>query len=318
MKMDKLTVLEACAGGGGQALGLEAADFEPVGLIEIDKTACDTLRINRPGWPVVCSDIRELHGRNYRGIDLLAAGVPCPPFSVAGKQLGPDDDRDLFPEALRLIREAAPRAVLLENVRGFAGARFTQYRRNLCSALSRMGYFPEWRVLNASDFGVPQLRPRFILVAVASRYAAHLRWPEPATSGPPHVGATLRDLMGSRGWLGAQDWARRASGPAPTIVGGSSKHGGPDLGPTRARAQWRTLGIDGIGIADLAPSSDADLETLPRLTTRMVARLQAFPDEWQFAGRKTAAYRQVGNALPPPVAEAIGRSIRAAIESRGR
>jgi DNA (cytosine-5)-methyltransferase 1 len=116
----KLTVAEICAGGGGQALGLEAAGFELAAAIEIDRQACNTLRQNRPGWNIIEGSVAEIDARAFRGIDLFAGGVPCPPFSIAGKQLGQQDERDLFPEALRLIGEAGPRAVLLENVPGFA------------------------------------------------------------------------------------------------------------------------------------------------------------------------------------------------------
>jgi DNA (cytosine-5)-methyltransferase 1 len=108
-------------------------------------------------------------------------------------------------------------------------------------------------------------------------------------------------------------WARQASKIAPTIVGGSKKHGGPDLGPTRARAAWRELGVDGLGIADDIPGPDFPAGRAPKLTAGMVARLQGFPDSWQITGRKTAAYRQVGNAFPPPVARALGTAIAAAL-----
>ena len=113
--------------------------------------------------------------------------------------------------------------------------------------------------------------------------------------------------MSSRQWAGAESWSRRADDIAPTIVGGSHKHGGPDLGPVRARKAWLKLGIDGLGIANepLGPEFVGE----PRLTTRMVARLQGFPDEWEFTGKKTRAYRQVGNAFPPPVAKAMGRQL---------
>ena len=119
--------------------------------------------------------------------------------------------------------------------------------------------------------------------------------------------------MSARCWPGAADWVGRAAGIAPTIVGGSRKHGGPDLGPTRARQAWRQLGVDGLGIADAAPDESFPALAAPRLTTRMVARLQGFPDAWEFAGRKTAAYRQVGNAFPPPVARAAGLAVAAAL-----
>ncbi|PYU15556.1 MAG: DNA (cytosine-5-)-methyltransferase, partial [Acidobacteria bacterium] len=103
-----LTVLEICAGAGGQAIGLEAAGFELASAIEIDSHACNTLRQNRPHWRVIENSITEVGGSQFRGVDLLAGGVPCPPFSIAGKQLGHDDERDLFPEALRLIAESRP------------------------------------------------------------------------------------------------------------------------------------------------------------------------------------------------------------------
>ncbi len=121
------------------------------------------------------------------------------------------------------------------------------------------------------------------------------------------------DLMGANGWPGAEAWARRAEGIAPTIVGGSKKHGGPDLGPTRARKQWREFRVDGLGIADAAPDENFPEEGFPRLTVRMVARIQSFPDEWDFVGGKTIAYRQVGNAFPPLVAKAVGLAIRRAL-----
>ena len=109
-----LKSIEICAGAGGQALGLEQAGFEHVALIEIEPAACATLHLNRPKWNVIEGDVHDFSAANYRGeIDLLAGGVPCPPFSVAGKQLGSDDERDLFPEALRLVKECDPRAVML-------------------------------------------------------------------------------------------------------------------------------------------------------------------------------------------------------------
>ncbi len=307
-----LTVLELCTGGGGQALGLELAGFECVGAIDNDLQACETLKKNRPNWRVHHADIEEISGSEFRGVDLVAAGVPCPPFSIAGKQLGAGDERDLFPQALRIIEEAEPAAVMLENVAGFASAKFSEYRAGLFRKLDRIGYKTEWQMLNASDFGVPQLRPRFVLVGLRSKFFRNFEWPLPTMPGAT-VGTTLQDLMAENGWPGALKWVSRANSIAPTIVGGSKKHGGPDLGPTRAREQWRRLGVDGLGIADAAPDTCFPINGLPRLTARMVARLQSFPDEWQFSGRKTAAYRQVGNAFPPLVAKAVGTSISSAL-----
>jgi len=312
----ELSVIEICAGAGGQALGLEQAGFRHAAAVELDADACATLRANRgDDWKIVEDDVANVDGRAYAGADLLAGGVPCPPFSVAGRQLGGDDERDLFPQALRLVAEVRPRAVLLENVRGLATPRFDGYRAQVRARLAELGYQSWWQLVNASEHGVPQLRPRFVLIALTPPWAAGFRWPEPQPGPPPTVGATLVDLMAAAGWPGAAYWAARADRIAPTIVGGSRKHGGPDLGPTRARAAWRELGVDGLGVADEPPGPDHPVDQAPKLTVRMVARLQGFPDRWQFAGRKTARYRQVGNAFPPPVARALGTAIAAALTS---
>lgn len=309
------SVLELCAGGGGQALGLEMAGFHHAAAVEYEPQFCTTLRKNRPHWNVIQQDIRHLRHQDFAGVDLLAAGVPCPPFSIASKQLGADDDRDMFPAALELVEHIRPRAVLLENVPGFASAKFEHYRRDLLTRLSRLGYQPEWRILQAADYGVPQLRPRFVLVALSARDAAFFLWP--IETGPHGtVGSALVDLMGANGWASAEAWAKGAAGIAPTIVGGSKKHGGPDLGPTRARLQWRQMGVDGLGIADAAPDENFPEDKMPRLTVRMVARLQSFPDEWEFTGGKTWAYRQVGNAFPPQVSKCVGQSIGSALKHR--
>ena len=312
--MDGLTSVEICAGAGGQALGLEQAGFGHEAAVELDPDACETLRLNRgPDWKIIEGDVHDLDGRQFRGVDLLAGGVPCPPFSIAGKQLGAGDERDLFPQALRLATEIAPRAVLLENVRGLAASRFSGYRAQVLARLRALGYRCWWDLVHASEHGVPQLRPRFVLVAVREPWADGFRWPPPSPQPPPTVGGVLHDLMAARGWPGADGWAAGAHGIAPTIVGGSRKHGGPDLGPTRAREAWRQLGVDGLGIADAAPGPAYPADARPKLTVRMVARLQGFPDNWAFAGRKTAAYRQVGNAFPPPAARALGTAIRNAL-----
>ena len=309
----KLSSIELCAGAGGQALGLEMAGYNHIALSEIDAAACETLRTNRPAWNVVEGDVAKFDPSPFRGVDLIAGGLPCPPFSKAGKQLGASDERNLFPIAINLIDEIRPRAVMLENVRGFLDAVFDDYRRNLKRQLGKLGYTTDWRLLNASDFGVPQLRPRVAIVAVKTEFADRFAWPEPPVlfTQPPTVGETLLDLMAANGWRGARRWAERANEIAPTVVGGSKKHGGPDLGPTRARAAWASLGVDGKTIAEEAPPKDH--VGMPRLTVRMVARLQGFPDDWKFSGKKTAAYRQVGNAFPPPVAKAVALQIAQAI-----
>ncbi len=129
--MSNISCVEICAGAGGQALGLEWANFDAQALVEIDNRCCETLRYNRPQWNVVEGDVKEFDGTPYKGTELLAGGVPCPPFSKAGKQLGKDDERALFPEALRLVDKIRPNAVMLENVREFLDAVFEDYRIKL-------------------------------------------------------------------------------------------------------------------------------------------------------------------------------------------
>ena len=307
-----LTSIEICAGAGGQALGLEQAGFSHVALVEFEHAACETLRANRPGWTILEEDVHRFSAEPWRGkIDLLAGGVPCPPFSVAGKQLGADDERDLFPEALRLAAECDPRAVMIENVRGIFSPKFDSYREQILARLHSLGYTTWWRLVQASDYGVAQLRPRAILVGIKEPWAASFSWPDPHPDAAPTVGVLLHDEMASRGWTGADAWAQRACGIAPTLVGGSKKHGGADLGPTRARRAWAELGVDGRGLADEAPGPD--FTGAPRLTVAMAALVQGFPAEWHITGRKTPAYRQVGNAFPPPVARAVGTAIREAL-----
>jgi DNA (cytosine-5)-methyltransferase 1 len=306
--------VEICAGAGGQALGLERAGFHHVALVEIDANACNTLRANRPGWNVVQGDVKGFSGRPYDGIDLLAGGVPCPPFSVAGKQLGKEDERDLFPEALRLVRECNPKAVMLENVRGLFDPKFAGYRNAIKAELEGLGYVCEWELVHTHHYGVPQLRPRTLLIALKEEYAPYFAWAHGANATPPTVGQLLYSEMASDGWERAENWAEQANGIAPTLVGGSKKHGGADLGPTRAREAWRKLGVDGLGVADAPPP--CGFEGLPKLTVKMAALVQGFPLDWEFTGKKTPAYRQVGNAFPPPVACAMGKSIYQALTKR--
>jgi DNA (cytosine-5)-methyltransferase 1 len=308
--------IEFCAGAGGQALGLEQAGFNHAALVEIEPDFAKTLRLNRPGWDVHNDDMNSFDGRPYKGVDLLAGGLPCPPFSIAGKQLGDRDERNLFPAAIRLVDEIRPKAVMIENVRGFLSPVFEDYRLHLKSEFKKLGYTLDWRLLNASDFGVCQLRPRVVIVGLRSELTDKFDWPEVQPHNPPSVGETLRDLMAVNGWLGIDRWVRQANDIAPTIVGGSKKHGGPDLGPTRARRAWAALGVEGRSLAEEAPARE--FVGMPRLTVKMVARLQGFPDHWQFYGRKTTAYRQVGNAFPPPVAKAVAHRLRIALEVNSR
>lgn len=308
-----LTSVELCAGAGGQALGLEMAGVGHACLMEIDRDACATLRLNRPSWEIREADLKTFDARPWKGADLVTGGLPCPPYSIAGKQLGPADDRDLFGHGLRVMDETRPAGAMIENVKGILDPRFEQVRQDIREQLRKLGFVVDWRLLNASDFGVPQLRPRVVFVALPARAAEFFKWPAPNPWSASSVGETLIDLMSEGGWEGALAWADIADDIAPTLVGGSKRHGGPDLGPTRARKAWANLGVNGKSLAAEPP--EPGFVGIPRLTVRMAARIQGFPDTWQFSGRKTSAYRQVANAFPPPVAAAVARQIRAALDA---
>ena len=331
--LQRLEAVEICAGAGGQSLGLHLSGFEHKLAVELDQTAAATLQRNlarlaiqagTSGPAVAVGDVADgavWDPADYNGVDLLAGGVPCPPFSIAGRQRGGNDERDLFYwavwQAMEVIR---PKALLLENVRGLAMPRFSAYRQMVLNHLAEKGYWADWRLLEAHEFGVPQLRPRFVLVALHEEFAPYFRWPEPQPTRLT-VGDALLDLMAENGWPGADAWAEGANKIAPTIVGGSKKHGGADLGPTRAKRAWAAMGVDGLGIADAAPNAEMPHFLMPKLTNEMVARLQGWdgPEyEWEFVGRKTSTYRQIGNAFPPPVARAVGTAISAALLKQGK
>jgi len=306
----KRTCVELCAGGGGSSIGLEQAGFEHTRVVERNPTFCETLERNRPGWGVVCADLGDFDARGLGDVDLLSGGLPCPPFSIAGQQLGSEDERDCFPMALRIVRKIRPKSIMFENVPGLLQPKFELYRKRVTARLARLGYGCGWHRVVSSDLGVPQHRPRTLLVGLLGRR------PEEGPMYRPRrqktVTGAIRDIMGENGWRGLGRWSRLANGIAPTVTGGSERHGGPDLGPTRARKAWALMGIDGMGIADEPPARD--FVGMPRLTLRMVARIQSFPDRWRFAGTKTAVHRQIGNALPAPVAKAAGIFVRGQLD----
>lgn len=383
----QFTSIEICAGAGGQAIGLHQAGFGHLALVEIDTYAVETLKLNiedhevwaweRGHCDVLSGDVKEFDPHRdvrksaellrLKGLDLLAGGVPCPPFSHAGKQLGKDDERDLFPRMLELVEILKPRAVMIENVRGIMDPKFSDYRDWITARLQGgsyrgddgqivkepgLGYtVAKWGVLEASNFGVPQLRPRAILVAFRDDVIKDLKyeWPTATHEDPVSIAQELQPSMLERysryfdgdhseqAHAAYERWLRKAKerdgelrgkggGIAPTLVGGSKKHGGADLGPSRAKAAWRQLGISGMGVAndiDTCRTKQTEERDLfgadgPMLTVKQAAIVQGFPAEWDFFGGKTAQYRQVGNAFPPPVAKAVGQSIadvlRAALE----
>ncbi|WP_449061626.1 DNA cytosine methyltransferase [Planomonospora algeriensis] len=316
--------LEICAGAGGQALGLEQAGFDPVMLIDNDPHACTTLRANRPNWRVLKADLKGFVGTEHddvSDVDLLSGGVPSAPFSIAGKQHGTADSRDMLRTAIFLAMDVRPRAIMLETTPNLlTSPKFRETRSFVEDELRHLGYRIDCRVMNAQDFGVSQNRRSSIIIAMAPAEFARFEWPSPSSTAPT-VGKALRDSMGRNGWSDADAWALSANRVAPTIVGGSKNHGGADLGPTRTKRLWLELGVDGASLADDVPDPGFTFDPgvgrhgLPKLTVDQVAVLQGLPPEWRVTGGKTARYKQVAQVFPPPLATAIGRRIAFAMRA---
>lgn len=321
--MGGLTFVDVCSGAGGLALGLERAGFESRLLLDYDEVAVRTLRTNRPQWNVLHVDLLDFdpaeHPVSY-DVDLLAAGLPRVKSSATARRTDSGMEERLLEATVYLVHAIRPRAVLIENVPGLAHAdEYQQFRDFARAELAHLGYEFSWFVVNAVDFGVPQNRKQGLLVAVERQRAETFRPPTPTVLKPTTVGAALGPSMASRGWQEAARWAAQADQPAPTLVGGSKNRGGADLGPTGAKRKWATMGVNAHTVGDQVPGPDfvwdpeLGRDSMVKLTAEQAALLQGFPESWQIAGLKTARYRQIGHATPPPVGEALGRAIAEAL-----
>ncbi|GHJ22942.1 MULTISPECIES: DNA cytosine methyltransferase [Streptomyces] len=321
--MSDLRFVDVCAGAGGLSLGLEQAGFEPALLLDKKDVACETLRVNRPAWRVVEADLLDFSPSRHQEIydaDLLAAGLPRVRSGASVAQGGSDAELRLLEATVYLAHAVQPQALVIENVPGLVDAPdYEAVRSFIREELHHLGYRFRWIVLNAADFGVPQDRRQGVLVALREKHFDAFRPPEPTAGEYLSVGQALRQSMAARGWRDVDRWAERAHGVAPTLVGGSDRRGGADLGPTGTKKAWARMGVDGNTVADDVPGPDfvwdpeAGRDGMVRITTEQAALLQGFPPDWRFAGRKTARYRQIGHASPPPVGRALGLAVRAAL-----
>ncbi|MFB6636034.1 DUF6339 family protein [Streptomyces chartreusis] len=309
--------VELCAGAGAQALGLERAGFDPVLLIDSKADACFTIDLNRPEWDVICMDLVQFHADmrpDSLGVDLVSGGLPRVKSPAAVGRTEDTEERRVLRAAVGLACEIKPRAVLLENVPDLVESPdFAADRAWMENELQRSGFVTSWKVLNASDFGVPQNRRSGFLVALQAPYFSRFSWPEPTEASPPTVGMVLGPSMSAQGWPGAERWIKNADRIAPALVGGSDRRGGADLGPTGSKKAWAALGVNGNSLGDEPPGTDFPVDGQPRLTVDQAALIQAIPEEWSFFGGKTSKYRQIGHAMPPPLATALGRAISAAL-----
>ncbi|MBY3514175.1 DNA cytosine methyltransferase [Rhizobium laguerreae] len=319
-------VLELCAGAGGLALGLERAGFEHVALIEFNKHAAATLRRNRPDWNVVEEDVRKVDFTPYRNrVDLLAGGLPCTPFTTVGEKKGKRDENDLLMEGVRAVREVKPKAFVFENVEGLLHARHADYVATLLRGLSKAGYQTEIHRINTRDYGVAQDRSRIMIVGFRKDAAGIFRMPPKFPEMARNMGDVLADLMGASGWNGAEDWVRMMRKRPefdrfgnPIGVGALSDtirgyQGSPKEGEARRALE---NGVSYAPPAKVAPTNDeASREGfVPGLTNRMRARLQDFPDDWEFVGGMGSVADQIGNAVAPAVGQAVGLALVSALK----
>lgn len=326
------TSIELFAGGGGLALGMHKAGFNHVLLNEYDKDACATLRTNMPNWNVVEGDIHNIDFTPYKGkIDFISGGFPCQAFSYAGKRLGFEETRGtLFFELARAIKEVQPKVFMAENVKGLLEHDNGRTLRTIREVISELGYtLIEPRVLRAILYNVPQKRERLIMIAVRNDIAEKVKFEWPSVCGEFR---TLRDAFFA-GDLFSRDVPQSIGQQYP-----ESKKNVMELVPEGG--DWRDLPIDiakmymkgsyyngggKTGMARRLSMDEASLtltcapaqkqterchpkETRP-LTIREYARIQTFPDEWEFCGSLSSQYKQIGNAVPVNLAWALGRSL---------
>lgn len=328
---ESLSAIDLFAGTGGLSLGLHWAGWHTIAAVEIDKWASASYAQNFPQTNLLSCDVRKIDFRMYSGVGLVAGGPPCQPFSVAGKQLSHSDPRDMVPEFVRAVREARPKAFLMENVPGLLTKRHIQYTRSVLSQLQGLGYAVHVRVLSAASYGVPQYRKRMFVVGVTQ--TVEFRFPEP-THGPNcalpfvPVAQALEGLVTSDRNPAKVIYAKkpvlRPSPWAGMLVNGQGRPINPNepchtLPATAGGNRTHILDPEGVLldyhkhlIAGGQPR-EGEVPGVRRLTLRESARLQTFPDSFQFCGPRTAQYRQVGNAVPPLLAKVIGQAIGSAL-----
>lgn len=319
--------VELFTGTGGLSLGLHQAGWEVIEAIELDKWASETYRRNFPATKLSEQDVRSIDFTKFKGIGLIAGGPPCQPFSVAGKQLAKADDRDMVPEFIRAVREAQPTAFLLENVAGLQTRRHHEYLEWVASSLDQLGYSIFIKVLNASEYGIPQHRLRLFIVGVPN--GVRFGFPKP-THGPTTsqrcicAGTVLKDVpkdtpntaivtYAKNPILRPSPWAGmlvngkgrpiNLKAPSPTIPATAGGNRTPFLDPEEILVKYHQHLMAG------GKPRTGKIDGVRRLTLRECARIQTFPDTFEFCGPKTAGFRQVGNAVPPLLGQVIGKAI---------
>lgn len=324
--------LELFAGAGGLALGLEEAGFKNVGNVEIDKDAAETLRINRPNWNVIEGDINEIAAEGISQyldfddeLDLISGGVPCQAFSYAGKGKGFADTRGtLFHPMSLIIQELKPKTFILENVRGLTTHDKGRTLETMLEVFEKSGYEVVWNVLNAWDYDTAQKRERMFMIGIRDDIYANQKQ---AYAYPmkqeykPVLRDVLKDVPKSEGREYSKKkyavmelvppggcWVDLPEDVAKAYMKKSYYLGGGKRGIAR-RMSWDEPSLTLTTAPDMKQTERCHPDETRPFTVREYARIQAFPDEWEFSGGVTSQYKQIGNAVPVTLAKYVGLSI---------
>ena len=329
-------VIELFAGAGGLALGLEKAGFTSIGLVELDKDASNTLKVNRPNWNVINDDIanvsqldlEELFSIKKGELDLLSGGSPCQSFSYAGKRLGLEDTRGtLFYHYAEFLHKLQPKMFLFENVKGLRTHDKGRTYETILDIFEKEGYTIQKDVLNAWDYGVAQKRERLITIGIRNDLVdkIHFSFPKPKEYKP-----VLRDILldcpDSDGAM-YSEYKKKIFELVPP--GGYWKDIPENIAKEYMKSCWymeggrtgilRRLSLDEPSLTVLTSPSQKQtdrchpLEARP-FTVRENARCQSFPDDWVFCGSVGQQYKQVGNAVPVNLAYEVALKIKEGLE----
>lgn len=327
--------IELFAGAGGLALGLEQAGFEEVALVEIDKIACETLKLNRPKWNVLNEDIVEVSKRDLLKefnlkegeLDLISGGYPCQSFSYAGKKLGLDDVRGtMFYYYAEFVKQLKPKMFFAENVKGLTTHDGGKTIETMVDVFEDMGYKVEWKVLNAWDYGVAEKRQRVVIIGIRNDLTNKVKFDYPIPyeykpvlrdvlkDVPESVGAKypekkrkVFDLVPPGGY-----WRDLPDDVAKEYMKSCYYMGGGRTGIAR-RLSWDEPSLTLTCSPMMKQTDRCHPDESRPFTTREYARIQSFPDDWEFAGKMGDIYKQIGNAVPVNLAKCIGESIMTAL-----
>lgn len=330
-KKETRTCIELFAGAGGLALGLEQAGFEEIGLVEFDAKACETLRINRPKWNILEEDIVEVSKRDLLNefnlkegeLDLLSGGYPCQSFSYAGKKLGLEDVRGtMFYYYAEFLRQLKPKMFLAENVKGLTTHDKGKTIQTMIDVFEDLDYSVEWKVLNAWDYGVAEKRQRVVIIGIRNDLKDKIKFEYP---GPheykPVLRDALKDVPDSPGAKYPESkkkvfdlvppggyWRDLPDDVAKDYMKSCYYMGGGRTGIAR-RISWDEPCLTLTCSPMMKQTDRCHPDESRPFTTREYARIQSFPDEWQFAGKVNDVYKQIGNAVPVNLAKCVGESI---------